>query len=196
MNGFDVRVYAIRHRTDRRRPFEVRWHAAGRTWSRSFITRALADSYRAELVRAARLGLEFGQATGEPLVWAAPQPVTTTWYQHAVAYVDMKWQHDYHLVKQAIRQGLVVPSGRMQDKLRDRRFLTPAESLALRQATLAALLQVAEASEMSTAVIDNVYWLNGRVCDEREPACPECPFEKACLQRVVLGRPLELTRYY
>jgi hypothetical protein len=49
---------------------------------------------------------------------------------------------------------------------------------------------------MSTAVIDNVYWLNGRVCDEREPACPECPFEKACLQRVDLGRPLELTRYY
>src|SRR5881396_2484161 len=92
MNGFDVRVYAIRHRTDRRRPFEVRWHAAGRAWSRSFITRALADSYRAELVRAARLGLEFGPATGEPLAWAAPQPVATTWYQHAVVYADMKWQ--------------------------------------------------------------------------------------------------------
>jgi len=38
MNAFDVRVHAIRRRTDRRRPFEVRWHAAGRARSRSFIT--------------------------------------------------------------------------------------------------------------------------------------------------------------
>lgn len=90
MNAFDVRVYAIRRRKDRRRPFEVRWHAAGRTRSRSFVTRGLADSYRAELVRAARRGLEFDPATGEPVLWAAPAPVPVTWYQHAVTYVDLK----------------------------------------------------------------------------------------------------------
>jgi hypothetical protein len=56
VNAFDVRIYAIRRRRNRRRPFEVRWHAAGRARSKSFITRALADSYRAELVRAARKG--------------------------------------------------------------------------------------------------------------------------------------------
>ena len=28
MNAFDVRIYAIRRRKDRRRPFEVRWHAS------------------------------------------------------------------------------------------------------------------------------------------------------------------------
>ena len=91
MNVFDVRIYAIRRRPDRRRPFEVRWHAAGKAWSRSYTTKALADSYRAELVRATRLGLEFGPANGEPVLWAAPQPVTITWYQHAVAYADMRW---------------------------------------------------------------------------------------------------------
>ena len=93
MNVFDVRVYAIRHRPDRRRPFEVRWHAAGRARSRSLLTRGLADSYRAELVRAARQGLEFGPATGEPVLWATPPAPETTWYQLAVAYVDMKWPH-------------------------------------------------------------------------------------------------------
>ena len=51
MNVFDVRIHAIRRRPDRRRPFEVRWHAGGRARSRSFITRGLADSYRAELIR-------------------------------------------------------------------------------------------------------------------------------------------------
>jgi hypothetical protein len=108
---------------------------------------------------------------------------------------------DYHLVKQAIRQGLVVPSEHLQHKLRNRRFLTAEESLVLRQATLAALTQVAEASKTSTAVIDNIYWANGRICDEQNPACrvaggPECPFEGACMQHVDLGLPLELTRYY
>ena len=62
MNPFDVHVFAIRRR-DARRPFEVRWRAAGHDKSKSFITRALADSYRAELVRAARKGLEFDPAT-------------------------------------------------------------------------------------------------------------------------------------
>jgi hypothetical protein len=91
VNLFDVRIDAIRHRRNRRRPFEVRWHAAGRSRSKSFITRRLADSYRAELVRAARTGLEFDPATGEPVGWAAPQPAATTWYRHALAYTDMKW---------------------------------------------------------------------------------------------------------
>ena len=53
--------------------------------------KALAESYRAELVRAARQGLEFDPATGEPVLWAEPEPVTVTWYQHAVAYAAMKW---------------------------------------------------------------------------------------------------------
>jgi integrase len=90
VSRFDVGVYAIRRR-GRRRPFEVRWRAAGRARSRSFLTRALAESYRAELVRAARLGLEFDPATGEPVLWAGPGPVAVTWYQHAVAYAAMKW---------------------------------------------------------------------------------------------------------
>jgi hypothetical protein len=67
MNVFDLRIHAIRRRPNRRRPFEVGWHAADRDRSRSFITRALADSFRAELVRAVRIGLESktrGRGTG------------------------------------------------------------------------------------------------------------------------------------
>lgn len=92
MSSFDVRVFAIRRRPGRA-AFEVRWRVAGCDRSRSFITRPLADSYRAELVRAARKGAGFDPATGEPTAWAAPEPVTVTWYQHAVAYAQMKWPH-------------------------------------------------------------------------------------------------------
>ena len=91
MNRFDVSVYAIRRRAGRRRPFEVRWQAAGRSRSKSFITRRLADSYRAELVRAARMGLEFDPLIGEPAAWSLPEPATVTWYQEAAAYAVMKW---------------------------------------------------------------------------------------------------------
>ena len=91
MSSFDVRVFAIRHRPGRK-TFEVRWRVAGRDRSRSFIFRALADGYRAELVRAARKGLvAFAPGTGEPESWAAPEPEPVTWYQHAVAYAEMKW---------------------------------------------------------------------------------------------------------
>jgi integrase len=91
VNTFDVRIHAIRRRPDRRRPFEVRWHAAGRARSRSFITRGLADSYRAELIRAARTGLDFSPGTGEPASWATPEPATISWLDHAAAYAGMKW---------------------------------------------------------------------------------------------------------
>ena len=91
MSAFDVRIHAIRRRPDRRRPFEVRWHAAGRPWSRSFITRGLADSYRAELIRAARKGRDFSPGTGEPASWATRAPATISWLEHAAAYAAMKW---------------------------------------------------------------------------------------------------------
>jgi len=91
MNAFDVRIHTICRRKNKRRPFEVRWRVAGRDKSKSFLTRALADNYRAELIRAARQGLEFDPATGEPLRWAVPEPAVTTWLEHAVAYTDMKW---------------------------------------------------------------------------------------------------------
>ena len=65
MSSFDVWVFAIRRRPGRK-SFEVRWRVAGRDRSRSFMTRALADSYRAEPIRAARTGLVFAPETGEP----------------------------------------------------------------------------------------------------------------------------------
>ena len=63
VGSLDVRVFAIRRRPGRK-AFEVRWRVAGRDRSRSFMTRALADSYRAELVRAARKGLAFAPGPG------------------------------------------------------------------------------------------------------------------------------------
>lgn len=91
MNGFDVRVHAMRRRPQKRLPYEVRWQVADHSRSKSFSTRKLADSYRAELVRAARMGLEFDPLIGEPVTWNLPEPPAVTWHQEAAAYAAMKW---------------------------------------------------------------------------------------------------------
>jgi len=108
---------------------------------------------------------------------------------------------DYHLVKQVVRQGLVTPSSAVMDKLETGVLLDADESLALRSATRDALVQVADRARVPPSVIDNVYWLNRRVCDEDAPACQQtlgdrCPFEAGCAKRTQFGLPLELTRYY
>src|SRR5712691_9814854 len=36
-------------------------------------------------------GLDFCPGTGEPASWAARQPATTSWLEHATAYAAMKW---------------------------------------------------------------------------------------------------------
>ena len=104
MNRFDVSVYAIRRRAGRRRPFEVRWLAAGRSGSKSFITRRLADSYRAELVRAARTGLKFDPLTGEPAAWNLPEPATVTWYQEPLSNPSAELGHGAIVDRQSGRR--------------------------------------------------------------------------------------------
>ncbi len=42
-------------------------------------------------IRAARKGLDFSPGTGEPASWAAPEPATISWLEHAVAYAAIKW---------------------------------------------------------------------------------------------------------
>jgi len=50
----------------------------------------LAESFRAELTAAARKGEAFDTNTGRPVSMHRTSP-DTSWYQHACAFVDMKW---------------------------------------------------------------------------------------------------------
>jgi hypothetical protein len=103
---------------------------------------------------------------------------------------------DYHLVKQAARQGLVCLPDELAEKLRDRRLLTRGESDLLRMTVRDALVAAAAQAGVSTAVLDNIYWLNRRICADMSPDCNDCPLRAGCAQKVELGLPLEVTRYY
>jgi integrase len=158
MSSFDVRVFAIRRRVGRA-AFEVRWRVAGRDRSRSFMTRALADSFRAELVRAARRGAGFDSATGEPGSWTAPGPEPVTWYRHAVAYAQVKWPHLAPHSRASLADALATvtplltrdtgrtpPPGRLRAALYGHAFNPPLRPQAPDPDTASALAWVEQAS--------------------------------------------------
>ena len=66
MTSFDVRFWKIETRKGKGTTYRVRWVVAGRPFSESFLTMALAESFRAKLITAARKGEAFDTETGLP----------------------------------------------------------------------------------------------------------------------------------
>ncbi|MEV1014416.1 site-specific integrase [Micromonospora sp. NPDC049751] len=70
-----------------------------------FRTKALAHSFRAELVQAANAGEPFDPATGRPVPEARTKN-PTTWYAHSRAYVEMKWPRAAAKTRRSIVEAL------------------------------------------------------------------------------------------
>jgi hypothetical protein len=88
--SYNVRFWKIYNMRRGAAPYQVRWVVDGTVFPRHFTTSALADSFRSQLVQAARNGEQFDTETGLPDSLAR----TTnglTWYAHAVEYVDSRW---------------------------------------------------------------------------------------------------------
>ena len=66
MTSFDVRFWKIEARKGKGTTYRVRWVVAGRPFGESFLTMALAESFRAKLITAARNGEGFDTETGLP----------------------------------------------------------------------------------------------------------------------------------
>src|SRR5262249_27502400 len=91
MNGtYDVRIWAIRVRKGRPKPYQVRWKAGTAVFAKSFATRGLAESFRSALMQATRRGEAFDIATGLPETQVREQ-AAVTWYQPSLDYINMKW---------------------------------------------------------------------------------------------------------
>jgi integrase len=106
---YDVRVWGVTKRAWRSgTTYRVRWMVDRKEWHDSFTTRALADSFRADLLSLARQGEPFDVTTGRPVSWARPGQVAVSWYDHACAYVDMKWPHAAGKSRQGIADSLAT----------------------------------------------------------------------------------------
>lgn len=109
---------------------------------------------------------------------------------------------DYHLVKQLLRQGVLIPNRTVRNKLFERRRLTSLEAAELRRVALMAFLELSYLTGVPGQILDNLWWGNRRVCLDDSPACTNpatasnCPFLDGCRQLTGFGMPLERTRYY
>jgi integrase len=136
----DVRFWDVRrNRSSRSTSYEVRWVVAGRQFSRTRATKALAESFLSELRQAAKRGDAFDTSEGLPLSMRQAKHATS-WFAFVLAYVDMKWpraaaktrdsmtdalttvtaalvddrpgQPDPLIVRRALRQYALVPAAR------------------------------------------------------------------------------------
>jgi integrase len=88
---YDVRIWNIEQCNGQRgATYKVRWAVAGKRHKKAFRTRALADSFRSDLISAQRKGHAFAVDPDLPVSMASDGDATS-WFDFACRYVDMKW---------------------------------------------------------------------------------------------------------
>ena len=91
--SYDVRVWNIeKYEGARGTTYTVRWVVAGQRWREPFRTKGLADSFRSDLVQAARRGEAFVVDTGRPTSMDRAER-QVNWLAFAREYAAMKWPH-------------------------------------------------------------------------------------------------------
>jgi integrase len=107
VSSYDVQIWRLGHRQGRARSYRVRWAVAGHRQEQGFTTRLLADSFRADLLRAAKNGEAFDEETGLPISMAR-EAGGRSWYDHARAYVALKWPNSAPKTRRSIVEALVT----------------------------------------------------------------------------------------
>ncbi|MEU4718120.1 site-specific integrase [Nonomuraea dietziae] len=93
--SYDVRIHNIEKRKNSAGQItscRVSWKVNGTPWKERFSTVALADTFRAELMAAARRGEAFDVTTGRPVSWKREESVLT-WFAFSLSYAEAKWKH-------------------------------------------------------------------------------------------------------
>lgn len=102
----NIRFWNIeRYKGKRKTTYRVRWLVEKRKFGKYFATAALADSYRARLMSAARDGEAFNMETGLP-VSMSRERTPMTWYAFACRYMDMKWPDSSPKYRKSIAESL------------------------------------------------------------------------------------------
>lgn len=105
---YEVRVWRTKvYEGAKGKTYTVRWKVAGREWPLTFKTSALADSFRSELLSAARKGEAFDVETGRPVSWERNHK-DASWYEFACAYTDLKWKSAAATYRRSIAEALTT----------------------------------------------------------------------------------------
>src|SRR5258707_12788453 len=89
VNFWKTEVYEGKRKTT----YYVRWSVETNKndFKERFTSSSLAESFRSDLVSAARKGEPFHITKGLPASMLRETKTVVSWYEHACAYMDMKW---------------------------------------------------------------------------------------------------------
>jgi integrase len=110
-----VTIWAIRRNNSSKKPsWVIRWKTADKAHSQTRGTKALAESFRSELLQATKRGEEFDVETGLPDSMVEPEPETEpvrSVLTVAQEYVVKRWPHDPPKTRDGITDALatVIP---------------------------------------------------------------------------------------
>ncbi|MFC3983190.1 tyrosine-type recombinase/integrase [Streptosporangium jomthongense] len=106
---YDVRVWRVlTNKNKGGNTYTARWVTAEKSWRETFTTRALAESFRAELLTAIRQGKAFDLATGRPAEYAGQRGQSVTWWALMCEYVDHRWDDAAPNTRRSIADALAT----------------------------------------------------------------------------------------
>jgi integrase len=168
--SYEVRLWSVRKVTSRTgvtsrsgtakgRPtarYEIRWVVEKKTRSKTFTTRALAESHRSDLMSALNRGEPFDIETGLP-VSMLPDERDTTWWEWAIEYTDLKWPTLAPTSRRSIAEALTTATMALLDTEKNR---PPAKKLRSAMKRWAFVTPRRKAGPPPTDIADAVTWLS------------------------------------
>lgn len=104
---------------------------------------------------------------------------------------------DYHLMRLALRLGLVDLSDKERPINEKRLWVNAKAECRIRRATYRAIRRLISRSGKSMLFIDEKLWMGRRYCPEaEEPQCSKCIFTEVCKKRTELFQPVFRTTNY
>lgn len=105
---YDVRIWKTKvYKGKTVSTYYVRWCVAGHEFKEPFRNSAQADSFRADIVAAARKGEAFDSTDGRPIS-AHRLSVGMSWFEFACGYVDSKWSRSAATTRRTVAEALTA----------------------------------------------------------------------------------------
>ncbi|MFI7629708.1 tyrosine-type recombinase/integrase [Microbispora rosea] len=159
--SYDVKFFeTYRNKSSKTPSYVVRWQVAGKRSSKTYRTKALAESFLSDLRQAAKRGEPFDVESGLPASMIKAKSARTV-FDFVRAYIDMKWPHAAAKTRDSISDAL---STALPALTKDRPGRPDAETLrtALRKC---ALIPADKRPEPSPEMARAVRWLEGASLD-------------------------------
>lgn len=104
---------------------------------------------------------------------------------------------DYHLMRIALRLGLVDLDSKQEDANIERRWINKQDEEQIRMETYTAIDELINLSKKPMSFVDKTLWMARKYCPEMEkPDCEKCIFTDVCDKRTELFQPVFRTTNY